>query len=121
MKKLLLAAMLLLTSACSSVHHDWMDKAYVGYVENQAVVLFDAGIRNSVKYYRPQFQSDCHYNKAYIDEVISTGCVINEARIADLHLYREHIAKELPTRADTQINHEFMDGVNNSNYITDGI
>jgi hypothetical protein len=104
MKKLLIAAIFALTTACTT-HHAWMDKAYVGYVDQQA----DAGMRNGVKYYRPQFQSDCHYNKAYIDEQSSTGCAINEARIADLHLYSEHVAKESPTRADTQINHEFMD------------
>lgn len=95
---------MLLTSACSSVHHSWMDKAYVGYVDQQAVVLFDAGMRNGVKYYRPQFQSQCHYNKAYFDEQSSTGCVINEARIADLHSYNEHVER-VPQRASIQIVH----------------
>jgi hypothetical protein len=93
MKKLLLAAIIALTTACSSVHHVWMDKAYVGYVDQQAVVLFDAGVRNGVKYYRPQFQSQCHYNMAYFDEQSSTGCVINEARIADLYSYNEHVER----------------------------
>ena len=119
MKKLLIAAMMLLTSACSS-QHSWMDKAYVGYVENQAVVLFDAGMRDGVKYYRPQFQSDCHYNKAYIDEQSSTGCVINEARIADLHSYNDHVER-VPQRASTQINHEFLEGVNSTMYIEDAL
>lgn len=92
MKKLLMAAIIALTTACTS-HHSWMNKAYVGYVDQQAVVLFDAGIRNGVRYYRPQFQSDCHYNKVYFDEQSSTGCVINEARIADLHSYTSHVER----------------------------
>jgi len=104
MKKLLIVGVMFLTSACSSVHHSWMDKACVGYVDQQAVVLFDAGMRNGVKYYRPQFQSQCHYNKAYFDEQSSTGCVINEARIADLHSYNEHVER-VPQRASTQIVH----------------
>jgi hypothetical protein len=109
MKKLLIAAIIVLTTACTT-HHPWMDKAYVGYVDQQAVVLFDAGVRNGVKYYRPQFQSQCHYNKAYFDEQSSTGCVINEARIADLHLYSDHVERA-PRRVSTQVNHEFLEGV----------
>lgn len=93
MKKLLITAIIALTTACTS-HHSWMDKAYVGYVDQKAVVLFDAGIRNGTKYYRPQFQSDCHYNKAFFDEQSSTGCVINEARIADIHPYNEHVERD---------------------------
>ncbi|WP_417878423.1 hypothetical protein [Vibrio sp.] len=92
MEKLLLAAVFVFTTCCSS-HHTWMDKAYVGYVDNQAVVMFDAGTRNGAKYYRPHFQSQCHYNKAYFDEQSSTGCLINEARIADLHPYSEHVER----------------------------
>lgn len=118
MKKLLIAAIIALTTACTS-HHSWMDKAYVGYVDQKAVVLFDAGIRNGTKYYRPQFQSDCHYNKAFFDEQSSTGCVINEARIADIHPYNEHVERE-PQRASTQTNHEFMEGVKSTVHISDG-
>lgn len=120
MKKLLIATIILLTTACTSVQHSWMDKAYVGYVDQQAVVLFDAGMRNGVKYYRPQFQSQCHYNKAYFDEQSSTGCVINSERIADLHPYNEHV-EQVPQRASTQSNHEYLEGVNSTNHITDDI
>ncbi|TWD31568.1 hypothetical protein [Pantoea sp. SJZ147] len=103
MKKLLIAALFAFTAGCST-HHTWMNKAYVGYVDNQAVVMFDAGTRNGAKYYRPQFQSQCHYNKAYFDEQSSTGCVINEARIDDIHPYTEHVERE-PQRASTQLVH----------------
>ncbi|MCT8173056.1 hypothetical protein ACRAOD_17445 [Raoultella ornithinolytica] len=101
MKKLLMATIITLTTACTS-HHSWMDKAYIGYVDQQAVVMFDAGIRNGVRYYRPQFQSDCHYNKAYFDEQSSTGCVINETRIADIHPYNKH-AEPLGKGGSTQL------------------
>lgn len=119
MKKLLIAAIIAL-SGCTSVHHSWMDQAYIGYVDNQAVVLFDAGTRDGSKYYRPQFQSDCHYNKVYFDEQSSTGCVINEARIADIHPYNEHVKRE-PLRASTQSNHEFLEGMNSTVHISDDI
>ncbi|WP_227535314.1 hypothetical protein, partial [Klebsiella pneumoniae] len=47
------------------------------------VVLFDAGTRNGVKYYRPQFQSDCGriYNPIYQMDNGSTTCLIREERI----------------------------------------
>ncbi len=79
MKKIITALMLLLSVGCST-HHSFMDNAYVGYIENRAVVMFDAGTRNGVKYYRPQFQSDCGhvYNKTYQDDNSSTGCKIRE-------------------------------------------
>lgn len=109
MKKLLIAALFAFTTGCSS-HHTWMDKAFVGYVDNQAVVMFDAGTRNGAQYYRPQFQSQCHYNKAYFDEQSSTGCVINEARIADLHPYSEYVER-VWKGGSTQVNHEFLEGV----------
>lgn len=99
----------MLCTSCTSQHSSWMDNAYVGYVDNQAVVLFDAGTRNGVHYYRPQFQSECHYNKAYIDEQSSTGCVINEARIADLQLYYRHVGC-VGKGGSIQINHEFLKG-----------
>lgn len=119
MKKLFITALFALLTGCTS-QHTWMDKAYVGYVDNQAVVMFDAGTRNGAKYYRPQFQSQCHYNKAYFDEQSSTGCVINEARIADLHLYSEHVER-VGKGSSTQINHEFLEGMNSTIHITDGI
>ncbi len=61
-----------------------MDNALVGNVDNKAVVvLFDAGTRNGVKYYRPQFQSDCGriYNPIYQMDNGSTTCLIREERI----------------------------------------
>lgn len=69
--------------------------------------MFDAGTRNGTKYYRPQFPTDCHYNKAYFDEQSSTGCVINEARIADIHPYNEYVESE-SLRASTHTNKEFL-------------
>lgn len=39
----------------------------------------------------------------------------------DLHLFRDHIAKEPTRRADKQIDHEFFEGVNSNTHITDGI
>lgn len=103
MKKLLIGMLFTLTG-CTTAHHSWMDKAFVGYVDNQAVVLFDAGNRNGVKYYRPQFQSDCHYNKYFIDEQSSTGCVINESRVSGLEPYYQH--KNMVMPRSTQIVHE---------------
>lgn len=108
----------MLCTSCTSRHYSWMDDAYVGYVDNQAIVLFDAGTRNGVHYYRPQFQSECHYNKAYIDEQSSTGCEINEARIADLHLYNKHVER-LPQHASTRTNNDLLEGMNRSFSIFD--
>lgn len=89
---MIITVLIMLCTSCTSQHSSWMDNAYVGYVDNQAVILFDAGTRNGVHYYRPQFQSECHYNKAYIDEQSSTGCVINENRIRYLRpfLHQTH-------------------------------
>ncbi len=89
MEKLLIAVLIFLSVGCTTNHY-FMDKAKVGYVDGHAVVLFDAGTRNGVHYFRPQFQSDCHSNKFYFDEQSSTGCVIRADRIADIHSYREH-------------------------------
>jgi hypothetical protein len=59
-------------------------------------------------------------NKAYFDEQSSTGCVINEARIADLHPYYEHEERE-PQRVSTQVDHELFEGMNGPNHIIDGL
>ena len=120
MKKILLAILITITTACTSSHHSWMDRAYVGYVDNKAVVLFDAGTRNGVKYYRPQFQSQCLYNKAYFDEQSSTGCVINEARIVDLHPYYEHEERE-PQHVSTQFSHGYLEGADSNDLFSFGI
>lgn len=119
MKRLSNIVLILLCTSCTG-RHLWMEEALVGYVDNQAVVLFDAGIRNSIQYYRPQFPSDCHYNKVYIDEQSSTGCVINKARITDLHPYYQH-AERLPQRISTETNHEFLEGVDSTLHISDNI
>lgn len=104
MKKTIIALMLALSVGCSATH-SFMDNAYVGYVDNQAVVMFDAGTRNGVKYYRPQFQSDCGhaYNKTYQDDNSSTGCLIRESRINDLHPYNNHPDKVKSKYADNII------------------
>jgi len=103
MKKLLVGVLLALSVGYSNTH-SFMDKAQVGYVDNNAVVLFDAGTRNGVKYYRPQFKRDCGrlYSKLYKDDNTSTGCFIRDSRIADLHPYREHVSKEITYKADTK-------------------
>ncbi len=88
--KILILVTALMATGCTT-QHSFMNNAFVGYVDNQAVVLFNAGTRNGVKYYRPQFQSDCHYNKYYQDDNNSTECLIRESRIADLRPYKEHI------------------------------
>lgn len=119
MKKLIITALIMLCTSCTS-HYSWMDNAYVGYVDNQAVVLFDAGTRNGVRYYRPQFQSECHYNKTYIDEQSSTGCLINEARIAELHPYYQHVGR-VGKGGSTQFNHEYLEEVNSTLHISDDI
>ncbi|WP_411545811.1 hypothetical protein QM151_18695 [Klebsiella pneumoniae] len=82
--KILIVMLVALLTGCSSVHHSFMDNAFVGNVDNKAVVvLFDAGTRNGVKYYRPQFQSDCGriYNPIYQVSSGSTTCLIREERI----------------------------------------
>ncbi|EPL6079634.1 hypothetical protein RFG42_004208 [Klebsiella pneumoniae] len=82
--KILIVMLVALLTGCSSVHHSFMDYALVGNVDNKAVVvLFDAGTRNGVKYYRPQFQSDCGriYNPIYQMDNGSTTCLIREERI----------------------------------------
>ncbi|MEP9178640.1 hypothetical protein ABKT77_07605 [Enterobacter cloacae] len=119
-KSLFFAAMLALTG-CTATHHDFMDKAYVGYVNNHAVVLFDAGYSNGVKVYRPQFSSDCGkvYDKFYQTDNTSTTCLVRESRIADLHPYNEHIGKEIPHKADTI--HDGLEGVNAPSIIPDNL
>ncbi|WP_445336068.1 hypothetical protein ACSR9E_14030 [Citrobacter koseri] len=91
LKKTLIAVLLALSTGCTTTH-SFMDKAMIGYVEGQAIVMFPAGERNGVKMYRPQFHSDCGkvYNKIYQMDNGSTGCLIRESRIADLHPYRAY-------------------------------
>lgn len=98
-----------------------MDNAYEGYVDNKAEVLFEAGTRNGVKYYRPQFQSDCgsFYSKIYQDDNTSTGCYVRESRIEELHPYSEHVGKEIPHKADTI--HDGLEGVNAPSIIPENL
>jgi len=97
-----------------------MDKALVGYVYSQhAVVVFPAGERNGVKYYRSQFASDCSYNKYYQDDDSSIGCMIRESRLVDLRPYRQHIPTV--TAKDSSTIHQSLNDVNSSNHIPDNI
>lgn len=120
LKSLIFAAIVALTG-CTSTHYDFMDKAYVGYVNNYAVVLFDAGYSNGVKVYRPQFSSDCGkvYDKYYQMDNTSTTCLVRESRIADLHPYNEHVGKVVKTRIDTI--HEGLEGVNSPSITPDNL
>jgi len=113
--------LVVLLTACSNVHHSFMDKAYVGYVDNKAVVLFEDSTRNGVKYYRPQFQSDCGriYNKFYQDDNSSTGCLVRESRIEDLHYYKDHIGNVIPSKWDTI--HDSFEGVNSTSITPDNL
>lgn len=117
MKTLLIAVLFVLTGC--TTHYSFMDKALVGYVDNQAVIVFPTGERNGVKYYRPQFQSDCHYNKMYQADNNSTGCMIRESRLANLHPYREHVPKVMPQHSSTV--HDSLDSVNSTTHIPDNI
>lgn len=116
MKKLILIIALLATG-CSN--HSFMDRALMGYVDNHAVVLFPAGERNGVRYYRPQFQSECSYNKYYQDDSSSTGCLIRESRIADLRPYKQHVPRK--GAGDYSTNHEYIEGVSDSTSLNDNI
>lgn len=117
MKKLLLIIALLITGC--NAHHSFMDNALVGYVDSRAVVMFPAGERNGVKYYRPQFASECPYNKYYQDDDSSTGCMVRESRIADLRPYRQHVPTV--TARDSSTIHETLNDVNSSSHIPDNI
>ncbi|ELF2682314.1 hypothetical protein ACSGWJ_003019 [Escherichia coli] len=89
--KILIVMLVVQLTGCGSVHHSFMDKALVGNVDNKAIiVLFDTGTRSGVKYYRPQFQSDCGrtYNPIYQVDNGSTTCHIREERIKKMHQYR---------------------------------
>jgi hypothetical protein len=85
-----------------------MDKAFVGYVDNQAVVclmlvfVMDGTNRSQLSVIL----------QGYIDEQSSTGC-INEARITDLHPYYQHVGR-VGKGVSTQFNHEFLEGLNSS-------
>lgn len=111
--------LVMVLTGCNT-HHSFMDKALVGYVDNQhAVVVFPAGERNGVKYYRPQFQSDCYYNKIYETDNSSTGCMIRESRLVDLHPYIEHKSKVIVRQVDND--HDNFDNVNSLIHIPDNI
>ncbi|RKQ40160.1 hypothetical protein [Enterobacter sp. R1(2018)] len=116
MKKLLLVLVLAI-AGCNS--HSLMNDALVWYVDNQAVVVFPAGERNGVKYYRPQFASECHYNKYYQGDNSSTGCMIRESRLANLHPYHEHTSKVMTKVTDNV--HMGLEGVNSLVYIPDNL
>ena len=81
--KILIVMLVVLLTGCGTVHHSFMDNKAI-------IVLFDTGTRNGVKYYRPQFQSDCGrtYNPIYQVDNGSTTCHIREERIKKMHQYR---------------------------------
>ncbi len=111
--------MVIVLTGCNT-HHSFMDKALVGYVDSQhAVVVFPAGERNGVKYYRSQFASECSYNKYYQDDDSSIGCMIRESRLVDLHPYIEHKSKVIVRQVDN--NHDNFDNVNSLIHIPDNI
>ncbi|CTT60677.1 hypothetical protein EU721_24805 [Escherichia coli] len=102
--KILIVMLVVLLTCCGSVHHSFMDKAFVGTVDNKAtIVLFDAGTRNGVKYYRPQFHSDCGrtYNPIYQVDNGSTMCLIRDTRITHLKLYNMYMVKVIPNANDS--------------------
>ncbi|AIR61778.1 hypothetical protein LH23_14300 [Cedecea neteri] len=69
-----------------------MDKELVGTVDGHyTTVMFPSGERNGVKYYKPQFQSECPYNKIYQTDNISTGCFIREDRTKNVEQYKKHV------------------------------
>lgn len=111
--------MVIVLTGCNT-HHSFMDKALVGYVDSQhVVVVFPAGERDGVKYYRPKFQSDCPYNKYYQDDDSSTECMIRETRIADLRPYRDHVPAVTAKGSSTI--HDSLEEVNSSISIPDNI
>lgn len=124
MKKLLIAALLALATGCTS-HHSFMDKAYVGIVDNaKVVVMFEDSTRNGIKYYRPQFASECPYNKVYAaTDSNSTTCLIRENRITHLESYNEHIKSgtNLTPVKDQSIIHETMENVQSTVSIPDNL
>lgn len=99
MKKILIAALLFITTACTT-HHSFMDKAVVGYVDggNQPIVMFPVGVRNGVMLYKPQFTGDCGkvYNSDYQSDNTTTNCYIRAERINGLHSYNQHIGYKAP-------------------------
>ncbi|WP_421670324.1 hypothetical protein [Rahnella sp. EDr1-12] len=121
-KKLLIAALLLVTTACTS-HHGFMDRAVVGYVDggSQPVVMFPVGVRNGVMLYKPQFSSDCGkvYNSDYQADNTTTNCYVRESRINGLHSYNQHIGKDSASTADT--NPAGLEGANSPSHIPDNI
>lgn len=80
---------MLVLSGCSN-NYTFMDKAKVGTVGKHNIVMFDAGTRNGVQYYRPQFTSDCGkiYNAYYDSDNNSVTCLIRAERITNLRNYR---------------------------------
>ncbi|HAZ7484471.1 TPA: hypothetical protein ACSXT8_004640 [Escherichia coli] len=100
--KILLLLIAFVLTGCGN--HSFMNNAFVGNVDNKAVaVLFDAGTRNGVKYYRPQLQSDCGriYNPIYQMDNGSTICLIRDSRITHLKLYNTYMAKVIPNATDS--------------------
>lgn len=119
----MIAAILAISTGCTS-HHAFMDNAVVGIVDNaKVVVMFEDSTKDGVKYYRPQFGSDCPYNKAYDDDSNSTTCLIRETRITQMDSYNHHkqSGKVLKPSIRNEVVHETIEGTNSSTQIPDNI
>jgi hypothetical protein len=121
-KKLLIAALLFITTACTT-HHSFMDNALVGYVDggNQPIVMFPVGVRNGGGLYKPQFTGDCGkvYNSDYQSDNTTTNCYIRAERINGLHSYNQHIGKDSASTADTDP--VGLEGISSPFHIPDNI
>ncbi|NIG74207.1 hypothetical protein F3J34_11425 [Klebsiella sp. Ap-873] len=113
--KIIILLLIIMLTACSG-NSSFMDRALVGTVDGHTLVIFPAGERNGVKYYRPQFQSECSYNKMYQSDNISTGCRIRDSRITNLHLYREHTEQSTNTKAGATGDNAYAVWPNNEMY-----
>lgn len=94
-------------SGCANEHPDFMKRAVVGNVDGQySIVMFPAGERNGIKYYRPQFASECPYNKIYQTDSNSVSCYIRESRITGLRGYYE---PRVPNTTNRTLDHVIPD------------
>lgn len=119
-KKILISLIIFVTTACSS---SFMNDAKVADINGRTIVMFDAGTRNGVKYYRPQFASDCQYEKIYEDDDTSTGCLIRESRLTNIHSYNHHkkSGKIVKPSIRNEVVQETIEGTNSSIHIPDNI
>lgn len=76
-----------------------------------------------MKYYRPQFHSDCGrtYNPIFQMDNGSTTCFIRDSRVADLQPYNKYLGEESLIRVDTQFSHESLEGIESTVQTNDDI